>query len=126
MSLTGSLGLESGSLASLFFGSARAWTWTAQAAQPILMPERFRANYHLAQEQQQEALLTYEQTIQKAFSDVSNALIASRNIAKAACSRSYSLRPLETPSAIARFAIRAAPPAIWKSSRTRRMSSRTS
>ena len=76
VSLTGSLGLESTSLASLFFGSARAWTWTAQAAQPIFNGGRIRANYHLAQQQQQEALLTYEQAIQKAFSDVSDALIA--------------------------------------------------
>lgn len=102
VSLTGSLGLESTSLASLFFGSARAWTWMAQASQPIFNAGKIRANYHLAQEQQQEALLTYEQTIQKAFSDVSNALIAYRKYRESREQQEALVTAARNASAIAR------------------------
>ncbi len=76
ISLTGIFGLESGSLLSLFNGSARAWNYTASATQPIFEAGRLRGNVRLAQGQQQQALLSYQQTIQGAFRDVSNALIA--------------------------------------------------
>jgi len=76
VSLTALAGLESTSLTTLFRGPARTWTWTGQAAEPIFNAGKIRANFRLAQQQQQEALLMYQQTIQKAFGDVSNALIA--------------------------------------------------
>ena len=78
VSLTALAGVESASLTTLFRGPARTWTWTAQATEPIFDAGKIRANYRLAQQEQNEALLSYEQTIQKAFGDVSNALIAYR------------------------------------------------
>ena len=45
---------------------------------PSLRAGRLRANLRLAEAQQQQYLLTYKQTIQQAFRDVSNALIAYR------------------------------------------------
>ena len=74
--LTGGGGLESTRLAGLFTGAANAWSFTAQAAQPIFTGGRLRSNLHLAQAQQQQALLAYQQTIQQAFRQVSDALIS--------------------------------------------------
>jgi multidrug efflux system outer membrane protein len=78
VSLTALAGVESTSLTTLFRGPSRTWTWTAQATEPIFDAGKIRANFRLAQQKQQEALLTYQQTIQKAFGDVSDALIAYR------------------------------------------------
>jgi multidrug efflux system outer membrane protein len=78
LSLTALAGVESASLTTLFRGTSRTWTWTAQVTQPIFNAGKTRANYNLAVQQQQEVLLGYQQTIQKAFGDVSNALIAYR------------------------------------------------
>lgn len=76
ISLTGNGGVESIGLGNLFSWGARAWSWTASASQPIFNGGSLRANVRLAEAQQEQALLSYEQTIQTAFQDVSNALIA--------------------------------------------------
>lgn len=76
ISLTGSFGLESFGLNNLFAGSARAWNYTAEATQPIFNAGSLRANVRLAQAQQQQALFSYEQTIQTAFREVSDSLTA--------------------------------------------------
>lgn len=76
ISLTGTGGVESIGLGNLFAWGARAWTYSAQATQPIFNAGSLRANVRLAEAQQQEALLTYKQTIQTAFREVSDSLIA--------------------------------------------------
>ncbi len=76
ISLTGTAGLESIGLGNLFSWSSRAWNWTAQASQPIFNAGALRANVRLSQAQQQQALLTYEQTIQTAFREVADSLVA--------------------------------------------------
>jgi outer membrane protein, multidrug efflux system len=76
ISLTGSAGLESIGLGNFFTWPSRAWNWTGQATQPIFNAGALRANVRLSQAQQQQALLTYEQTIQQAFREVSDSLIA--------------------------------------------------
>ena len=72
--LTGGGGVESSSLASLFTGSA--WNFSAPLTQPIFNAGRLRAGVKLAEAQQQQALLTYQQTIQQAFRQVSDALVS--------------------------------------------------
>ena len=76
ISLTGTGGLETIGLTNLFIWPARTWNWTAQATQPIFNAGALRANVRFSQAQQQQALLTYEQTIQQAFLDVSDSLVA--------------------------------------------------
>lgn len=76
ISLTGQFGVESIGLGNLFAWGARAWNWTGSATQPIFNGGALRANVRLSQAQQQEALLSYQQTIQTAFQEVSNSLIA--------------------------------------------------
>jgi multidrug efflux system outer membrane protein len=76
ISLTALGGIQSGSLTTLFRGTSRAWTYTGSATQPIFTAGRLKANLRFSEAQQQEMLLSYQQAIQQAFRDVSNALIA--------------------------------------------------
>ncbi len=78
ISLSGTAGFESNALTSLFSGPAGTWNYGASLAQPIFTAGRIRSNVRLAEAQQQESLLTYQQTIQGAFRSVSDALIARR------------------------------------------------
>ncbi|HEY4362188.1 MAG TPA: efflux transporter outer membrane subunit [Bryobacteraceae bacterium] len=72
--LTGGGGLESAALGSLFTGTA--WNFSAPITQPIFNGGRIRSNVKLAEAQQQQALLVYQQTIEQAFRQVSDALIS--------------------------------------------------
>jgi multidrug efflux system outer membrane protein len=78
ISLTGSGGLESIGLGNLFTASNRTWTYTAGLTQPIFNAGALRANVRLSEAQQQQYLLTYQQTIQTAFREVSDSLFAYR------------------------------------------------
>ena len=75
ISLTAQPGFLSSALTSLFSGGAGTWTFAGTITQPIFEGGALKSNMRLAQAQQQEALLTYRQTIQGAFRDVSDALI---------------------------------------------------
>jgi multidrug efflux system outer membrane protein len=78
ISLTGSAGLQSTALNSLFTGPAGFWAVAGSVAQPIFEGGRLKSNVRLAEAQHEQLLLTYQQTIQGAFRDVSNALIGYR------------------------------------------------
>jgi multidrug efflux system outer membrane protein len=78
ISLTGTAGYESPSLTNLFTGPAGLWTLAAAFTQPIFEGGRLKNGVRLSQAQEQQMVLTYEQTIQGAFRDVSNALVAYR------------------------------------------------
>ncbi len=78
ISLSGDAGFQSAALTNLFSGPAGAWNFGASLAQPIFTAGRLRSNVRFAEAQQQATLLFYEQTIQGAFRDVSDALIAYR------------------------------------------------
>jgi outer membrane protein, multidrug efflux system len=76
ISLTGEGGVESIALSNLFTGPAGMWSFVGQAVQPLFTGSSLKNGVRLAQAQQQEAVLTYQQTIQQAFREVSDALIA--------------------------------------------------
>jgi multidrug efflux system outer membrane protein len=76
ISLTATPGFQSSALSSLFSGSAGLWTFAGTVTQPIFNGGQIRSNVRLSEAKQQEAVLTYQQTIQGAFRDVSDALIA--------------------------------------------------
>jgi multidrug efflux system outer membrane protein len=76
--LTGSGGFQSSALSSLFSGPAGFWNLVGGLTQPIFAGGRIRAGVRFAEAQQQEALLAYQQTIQRAFREVSDALVAYR------------------------------------------------
>jgi multidrug efflux system outer membrane protein len=78
ISLTGSAGFESPALASLFTGPAGVWTLAGSLTQPIFEGGRLKSGVRLAEAQREQMVLTYQQTIQGAFRDVANALVAYR------------------------------------------------
>jgi len=78
ISLTGFFGFESNQLSSLFTGPSRAWSFVPQLAQPIFTGGRLKSGVNFAKAQQEFALVQYQQTIQTAFRDVSDALIQYR------------------------------------------------
>ncbi|HZP64481.1 MAG TPA: efflux transporter outer membrane subunit [Terriglobales bacterium] len=78
ISLTGSAGFETPALTNLFTGPAGVWNFGASLAQPVFEGGRIKSNVRFTEAQRQQFLLSYQQTIQGAFRDVSNALIAYR------------------------------------------------
>lgn len=76
ISLTGTAGFQSLSLSKLFTGPSSFWNVGPTLTVPIFTAGKLRSNVHLTEAQQQQALLTYQQTIQQAFRDVSDSLIA--------------------------------------------------
>lgn len=78
ISLTGSAGFETPALTALFTGPAGLWNFGASLTQPIFEGGRIKSNVRLTQAQREQYLLSYQQTIQGAFRDVSDALVAYR------------------------------------------------
>src|SRR5579872_3058247 len=76
ISLTASAGYESPALTNLFTGPAGLWNMAASFTQPIFEGGRLKNNVRFAQAQRDQMVLTYQQTIQGAFRDVDNALVA--------------------------------------------------
>lgn len=78
ISLTGAAGFQSTALTSLFTGPAGLWNLGPSVSQPIFEGGRIHNNVLVTESQQRQALLTYQQTTQGAFRDVSDALVAYR------------------------------------------------
>ncbi|HEY1472015.1 MAG TPA: efflux transporter outer membrane subunit, partial [Candidatus Acidoferrum sp.] len=78
ISLTGSAGGAFGRssvFSSLMSTQLGIWSYGAQVAQPIFTGGALQGNLRLAKSQNQQALLAYRQSIQRAFGEVSDALI---------------------------------------------------
>jgi outer membrane protein, multidrug efflux system len=79
ITLTGVGGYQSSALTSLFSGPAGFFSVGGNLAQPIFAGGRIRSGVKFAEAQKEEAVLLYRQTIQQAFRDVSDSLIAYKN-----------------------------------------------
>jgi multidrug efflux system outer membrane protein len=75
ISLTGAFGAQSTAITSFLQGPATFWSVGGQVVQPIFQGGRIRSGYRLAWAQRDEAELSYKQTVQQAFGDVSNSLV---------------------------------------------------
>jgi multidrug efflux system outer membrane protein len=75
INLTATAGYQSSALTSLFTGPAGLWSFGGSLVQPIFTGGRIRSNVRFTEARQQEALLTYQQTIQQAFRGVSDSLV---------------------------------------------------
>lgn len=82
ISLTGLFGLASGSLGSLFSGSARTWSFTGDVAGPIYTGGGLTAAVDQATARREQSLASYELVIQNAFRDVEDALADLRHSAE--------------------------------------------
>jgi multidrug efflux system outer membrane protein len=78
ISLTGFFGVESQKLADLFSLPARIWQFSAGAAQTVFDAGRTTAQVDIAQARREQQLAVYQSTIQNAFREVKDALIANR------------------------------------------------
>jgi multidrug efflux system outer membrane protein len=78
VTLTAAGGYRSAALSDLFTGPAGLWSFAGALTQPIFAGGRIRSGVRLTEAQQQEAVLIYQQTIQQAFREVSDALVAYR------------------------------------------------
>jgi outer membrane protein, multidrug efflux system len=78
ISLTGSGGGtfgRSSAFSSLMSSQLGIWTYGAQVSQPVFTGGALTGNLQAAKSQHEQALISYRQTIQQAFGDVSDALI---------------------------------------------------
>ena len=78
ISLSGFLGFESASLTNLFKSPQSVWGFIPQITQPIFTGGRLKSNVRFTQAQRDLFLVNYERTIQNAFREVSDSLIAYR------------------------------------------------
>jgi multidrug efflux system outer membrane protein len=78
ISLTGSGGVESAALSDLFTKPAEPWSAGAGPRPPIFITGRTPSRVALSKAQQGEALLAYQQTIQRSLGDVLEALAGYR------------------------------------------------
>ena len=78
ISLSGFFGFESTSLSNLFKSPQSIWAFVPEISQPIFTGGRLRSNVRFTQAQRDLFLVGYERTIQNAFREVSDSLIARR------------------------------------------------
>lgn len=76
ITLTGDAGYQSAALSNLFTSPAGFFSFGGALTQPLFAGGRIRSGVKLAEAQKEEAALTYKRTIQQAFQDVSDSLIA--------------------------------------------------
>ena len=80
ISLTGLFGFQSNQLSNLFTGPSNVWSFVPQITQPIFTAGRLKSNVKFARAEQELALVRYQQTIQTAFREVSDALVQYRKV----------------------------------------------
>ena len=78
ITLTATGGYQSPALTNLFTGPAGLWSFGGQLVQPIFTGGKIRSNVRLTEAQQHESVLVYQQSIQQAFREVSDSLVAYR------------------------------------------------
>jgi len=78
VSLTGTGGLESNALNRFISQPSEMWTAAAGVTQPVFEGGALRSGLKLARANWQEAVFSYQQTVQNAMEQVSNSLVASQ------------------------------------------------
>lgn len=80
LTLSGFLGGASTQLTGLFTASHTAWNLAPQVTQPIFTAGRIKSGVKLTEAERERSLIRYEKTIQTAFAEVSDALIAHQRV----------------------------------------------
>ncbi|WP_233271947.1 TolC family protein [Paraburkholderia acidiphila] len=115
ISLTGMFGAASTALSGLWTGPARVWSFAGALTQPIFKGGAIAGSVHQAEAAQQEALFSYEKTIQQAFADVENALVGTARTRDQLDATTRQVSALTECGAVA-TSMKAATRAIWKCS----------
>lgn len=98
ISLTGSGGGafgRSSAFSSLMSSQIGIWSYGAQVSQPIFTGGALKGNLHLAESQDRQALIAYRQTIQRAFGDVSDALIGYQKLHQVRVAQETTVKDLQ-------------------------------
>ncbi|HZM86459.1 MAG TPA: efflux transporter outer membrane subunit [Blastocatellia bacterium] len=101
ITLTGFLGFESAQLSNLFSNSRSVWAFVPQVTQPIFTAGRLKSNVRFSQAQRDIFLINYERTIQNAFREVSDSLIAYRKVKEVRGQRELLVQTLTDRSRLA-------------------------
>jgi outer membrane protein, multidrug efflux system len=80
ISLTGLFGFQSNQLSSLFTTGTNTWQFVPQVTQPIFTGGRIKNNVRLAEANHNIAVVRYEKTIQTAFREVADSLVAYQKV----------------------------------------------
>jgi len=75
ITLTGANGSSSSELSNLFTGPAQTWSYLGNVTGPIFNAGKIRGQVQAARAQRQQAILTYQKSIQNAFREVDDALV---------------------------------------------------
>lgn len=87
ISLTGSFGSASAELSGLLGSGQRAWSFLPQISLPIFDGGRNQTNLEIAQLRKDAAVASYERSIQTAFREVSDALVAVETLGREEATR---------------------------------------
>jgi outer membrane protein, multidrug efflux system len=101
ISLSGSVGGQSNQLSSLFSGRSDVWNFVPQVTQPIFTAGRLKSNVKLTEALHESMLVQYEKTIQTAFTEVSDALIAHQRVRESRVQQELLVAALEDRTRLA-------------------------
>jgi outer membrane protein, multidrug efflux system len=101
ITLTGAFGTESNQLEKLFTNSRTVWAFTPQLTQPIFTAGRIKSTVRFSEAQREAFLINYERTIQNAFREVSDSLIAYRKVRESRTQRELLVTTLADRSRLA-------------------------
>ncbi|MBV5275308.1 MAG: efflux transporter outer membrane subunit [Lamprocystis purpurea] len=103
ISLTAALGGSSSELSDLFSGPANTWNFAGSVIGPLFTAGSVSGQVAQAQAQQRAATENYQQVIQSAFADVSNALIARQKLGEQVGAQTRLVQALRDYSRLARI-----------------------
>ena len=95
LSLTGNYGSESGALKNLFSGPAVIWSIAASLAQPLIGLKAIEANVESKTATRDQLVVTYQQTVQTAFKETHDALVANQTMRDALAAQTERRTKLE-------------------------------
>lgn len=101
ISLTAFLGFESAQLTNLFSPSRSVWGLLPQVTQPIFTGGRLKSNVRFTQAERDILLINYQRTVQNAFREVSDSLVAYRKVREVRTQRELLVNTLQDRSRLA-------------------------
>ncbi len=103
ISLTGLLGVSSSELNNLFKGPARMYSYGASLTAPIFTAGKTASQVKVAEAQQQQALLKYQQAIQTAFREVEDGLVQQNKTREQLAAQNRQVDALRNYASLARL-----------------------
>ncbi len=103
ISLTGLLGVSSSELNNLFKGPARMYSYGASLTAPIFTAGKTASQVKVAEAQQQQALLKYQQAIQTAFREVEDGLVQQNRTREQLAAQNRQVDALRNYASLARL-----------------------